>query len=220
MFCSYLYFTSFLPTNSWSIHLIHFPPLPRPSTMLNQYPMGRRHSGETVAVNSNMNNHINTDYNATKNGEEYKCTTGTTDGRLDLISTNESKTGPGDVLNVPAEGELDRALTSSHLNMLAFSGSVGTGLIIGSGTSLHNGEPPLLHCKIDLKAHELYRWSSIACDRVHTPRDKCLGHCDSSGRDGRAISDEKRICGLRHKIRGSSSWVILFEHVQPWYFSD
>jgi amino acid permease len=101
---------------------------------------GRRSSGETVAVNSHVKNDINTNNDATTAGKNNKSTAIMTDERLDLVSTNEGQNRPGVVLSVPTGGELDRALSSSHLNMLAFSGSVGTGLIIGSGTSLHNGE--------------------------------------------------------------------------------
>lgn len=35
--------------------------------------------------------------------------------------------------------DLKREISSRDLNMIAFSGSVGTGLIIGAGQSLHNG---------------------------------------------------------------------------------
>jgi amino acid permease len=35
---------------------------------------------------------------------------------------------------------LRRGMSPRDLNMIAFSGSVGTGLVIGAGASLHNGK--------------------------------------------------------------------------------
>jgi len=54
------------------------------------------------------------------------------------IAGAQDGTAPGE--DAAATDDLKRELSSRDLNMIAFSGSVGTGLIIGAGQSLHNGE--------------------------------------------------------------------------------
>jgi len=49
----------------------------------------------------------------------------------------------GSIDNAPSEN-LKRELTRSQMNMMALAGSVGTGLIIGTGTALSRGGPLFL----------------------------------------------------------------------------
>jgi hypothetical protein len=125
----------------------------------------------------------------------------------DTISNVSHHSGnqPGDVEDVTQENaELGYGITSRQLSMLALSGSVGTGLIIGSGQSLHNGKQSFLSllCKLcRIKAHYLNRWTCINANSVYNSRMDCLGYDYCYGRNGSCVSYEKGVCGLRYTIR-------------------
>jgi amino acid permease len=100
----------------------------------------RRSSGTVANINAGVSDNANTNDTVPTNCKNNKSEVEMTVLRELSSFSSGSENRTGYVANVPVEGELERALTSRHLNMLAFSGSVGTGLIIGSGPSLHNGK--------------------------------------------------------------------------------
>lgn len=53
----------------------------------------------------------------------------------------EHVVSPDDVNETGEEEELHRALTPAQISMIAIGGSIGTGLIIGTGSALSQGGP-------------------------------------------------------------------------------
>ena len=61
--------------------------------------------------------------------------------RADVESINDGLTNQQKIATITAQTPLRRALKDRHLQMIAIGGAIGTGLFVGSGTSLRTGGP-------------------------------------------------------------------------------
>lgn len=103
--------------------------------------------GDIIIRETNLSQNGSTLEDRSKEGEV------TCDERSsDLASLGQSTDGgEARLVNTDENGSgLERGLSTGQLNMLAFAGSVGTGLIIGSGGNLHDGETILQIWRVKL----------------------------------------------------------------------
>ena len=64
--------------------------------------------------------------------------------KVDSFDQHTATEQTGKIITPGANTALKRRLTGRHMQMIAFGGSIGTGLFIGSGGTLANGGPGFL----------------------------------------------------------------------------